>query len=94
MKLDKNENNSQIHVHSSLDSLAKYISTDILPNECGGKAGSLMTLHEETTKSLEDNRAWFLYDQANNRVNESLRPAKGSDSLGVTASSSKKFEID
>lgn len=59
------------------------MNIDMLPDECGGKAGPLITLHDETTKCLEENRDWFLYDQENNRVNEALRPEKGKNSLGV-----------
>lgn len=84
-------------MHTSLDSFSKFVDIDILPNEYGGKAGPLMTLHEETVKNLQDNRAWFLYDQENNRVNEAARPGKPKKSekdQPKVEEKLKKLEID
>lgn len=86
----------QLHVHSTLDSLARYIDTDMLPNECGGKAGPIMSFQEKTIKSLEENRGWFIHDQENNRINEALRPENGMrqpDFFGMEGSF-KKLDID
>lgn len=83
-------------MHTSLESLSKYIDIDILPNECGGKAGPIMSLQEEAIKTIEEHRAWFIYDQENNRVKEALRPGKSkneADLFGVEGSF-KKLDID
>ncbi|KAK0183088.1 hypothetical protein PV327_001160 [Microctonus hyperodae] len=85
-----------LHIHSTPESVAKHIPLDILPYESGGKAGSLMELHEKNIKWLETHRAWFLEDEAKGRVNESLRPGKGksaTDLFGVEGSF-KKLDID
>lgn len=85
-----------LHMHSTLESLEKFIPLDVLPNESGGKAGPLMELHGIHLKKLEDNRDWFLEEERTKRVNESLRPGKGktaTDLFGVEGSF-KKLEID
>lgn len=69
---------------------------DALPNEMGGKAGSLHELADMQIKKLEDYREWFLMDEANRRVNEALRIGKSksaSDLFGVEGSF-KKLDID
>lgn len=86
----------QLHTHSTLDTLAKFIPIDALPNEAGGKAGPLKELHEKEVKLLEEYREWFLEEERTKRVNESLRPGKGksaTDLFGVEGSF-KKLEID
>lgn len=83
-------------MHATISSLAEFLDLDILPNECGGKAGSMKTFHKETIKNLEENRAWFIDDEENNRVNETQRPGKGrneADLFGVQGSF-KKLDID
>lgn len=69
---------------------------DVLPNDCGGKAGTIATLHQESIKNLEENRAWFLYEQEHNRVNEALRPKKSTNKANLSKGkdSFKKLEID
>lgn len=86
----------QLHTHTNLDTLSKFLPIDILPNEAGGKGGVTLELHEKTVKTLEDNREWFLIEEQTKRVNESLRPGKGktaSDLFGVEGTF-KKLEID
>lgn len=83
-------------MHSTLDSLEKYVPLEALPNEVGGKAGPLMELHEAQLKKLEDHRDWFMEEERTGRVNESLRPGKGktaTDLFGVEGSF-RKLEID
>ncbi|XP_071561098.1 alpha-tocopherol transfer protein-like isoform X2 [Temnothorax nylanderi] len=53
-----------IHFHSSFKSLSEYIPVDALPNEMGGKAGSVHELAEIQVKKLEDYREWFLLDES------------------------------
>lgn len=86
----------QLHTHTTLDTVAKFLPVDILPNEAGGKAGPLMQLHEKSVKMLEDNRDWFLEEEQTRRVNESLRAGKGktaTDLFGVEGTF-KKLDID
>ncbi|KAL6256813.1 hypothetical protein P5V15_011753 [Pogonomyrmex californicus] len=85
-----------IHFHSSLETLPEYIPIDALPNEMGGKAGSIHELAKIEIKKLEDYREWFLMDEATGRVNEALRIGKSklaSDLFGVEGSF-KKLDID
>ncbi|XP_076181269.1 alpha-tocopherol transfer protein-like [Ptiloglossa arizonensis] len=92
----KKELLDMFHTHTSLESVAKFIPVDALPNEIGGKAGPIMELHGKTIKMLEESRDWFVQEEQVNRVNESLRPGKGktaTDLFGVEGSF-KKLEID
>lgn len=85
-----------MHIHTTSDTLEKFIPLEVLPNEAGGQAGSLQELHNEEIKKLENNITWFQDDEANHRVNESLRPGKAktaTDLFGVEGSF-KKLEID
>lgn len=84
------------HMHTTNDTLAKFIPLEILPNEAGGQAGPIQELHNKQVKKLTDNVAVFQEDEANHRVNESLRPGKAktvTDLFGVEGSF-KKLEID
>ncbi|XP_014483469.1 PREDICTED: uncharacterized protein LOC106748995 [Dinoponera quadriceps] len=65
-----------IHLHSSLQSVSEYFPLEVLPNECGGKAGPIQELMDTHLKRIENFREWFLKDEKNNRVNESLRSKK------------------
>lgn len=92
----KKELLDMLHTHTTLDTVAKFLPVDILPNEAGGKAGPLMQLHEKSVKMLEDNRDWFLQEEQTRRVNESLRAGKGktaTDLFGVEGTF-KKLDID
>ncbi|XP_018400226.1 PREDICTED: alpha-tocopherol transfer protein-like [Cyphomyrmex costatus] len=85
-----------IHFHSSLESLSKYISVDALPNEIGGKAGSVHKLAEIEMKRIQDYREWFLLDESARRVNEALRVGKSktTNDLFGTDGNFKKLDID
>lgn len=37
-----------LQLHGNLDSFDKYVPRDMLPNECGGKAGPLKELQGKT----------------------------------------------
>ncbi|XP_043266909.1 alpha-tocopherol transfer protein-like [Venturia canescens] len=92
----KKELMDMLHIHSSNESLMKFIPLEILPNEKGGKAGPLAELGAKNVKWLEANRSWFQEEEATMRVDESLRPGKGktaTDLFGVEGSF-KKLEID
>lgn len=81
---------------TTIEKLEKLIPVDALPNEIGGKSGNIKDLVNEQTKLLDDNREYFLMDEAKNKSNESLRigkPKSASDLFGVDGSF-KKLEID
>ncbi|KAI4488563.1 hypothetical protein M0802_011511 [Mischocyttarus mexicanus] len=81
---------------TTLKRLETLIPIDLLPNELGGKAGNFQDLVDEQIKILDDNREYFLMDEAKNQVNESLRigkPKSANDLFGVEGSF-KKLEID
>ncbi|XP_024888243.1 alpha-tocopherol transfer protein-like [Temnothorax curvispinosus] len=83
------------HMHTTSDTLEKFIPLEVLPNESGGQAGSLQELHDKQIKKLVDHVAWFQEEEAH-RVNEALRPGKAktaTDLFGVEGSF-KKLEID
>lgn len=86
----------QVHFHTSLQSASKYFPIEALPNEVGGKAGFIQELMDTQFKRIENFREWFLEDEKNYRVNESLRIDKSktsSDLFGIEGSF-KKIEID
>ncbi|KYN13834.1 Alpha-tocopherol transfer protein-like protein, partial [Trachymyrmex cornetzi] len=92
----KNELIDIIHFHLSLESISEYIPVDALPNEIGGKAGSVNKLAEIGVRKLEDNRQWFLLDESTRRVNEALRISKSktaNDLFGIEGNF-KKLDID
>lgn len=62
-----------MHFHSSVESVNKYFPVEILPNELGGKAGPIQEIWNMRIKRLEDFQEWFVEDEKNNRINESLR---------------------
>ncbi|KAL6256814.1 hypothetical protein P5V15_011754 [Pogonomyrmex californicus] len=84
------------HMHTTNDTLEKFVPLEVLPNESGGQAGPIQELHDKQIKKLVDHIAWFQEEEANHRVNESLRPGKAktaTDLFGVEGSF-KKLEID
>lgn len=84
------------HMHTTNDTLEKFVPLEVLPNEAGGKAGPLQELRDKQVKKLADHVAWFQEEEANHRVDESLRPGKAktaTDLFGVEGSF-KKLEID
>ncbi|XP_018400278.1 PREDICTED: alpha-tocopherol transfer protein-like isoform X1 [Cyphomyrmex costatus] len=92
----KNELMHIIRFHLSLESLSEYIPVDALPNETGGKAGSVHKLAEIHKRKFEDYREWFLLDESTRRVNEALRIGKSktvNDLFGIDGNF-KKLDID
>lgn len=67
----------QVHLHSTMESLEKFVPIEILPNEYGGKAGAVIDLHNAQIKKLEDHRDWFLEEESRARIDQSKRPGKG-----------------
>ncbi|KAJ8676442.1 hypothetical protein QAD02_012229 [Eretmocerus hayati] len=85
-----------LQLHSSVDTLDKFVPLDILPEEFGGKAGSIKDLHKEQIKKLQDHRDWFLEEESRARVDESKRldKTKNASSLFGVEGSFKKLDID
>lgn len=86
----------QIHIHPDIKSLSKFVPTEALPNEMGGKSGHIKDLHAKEMKMLEDNAAFFAIDEKEKRVDESKRTgkAKSAEDLFGVQGVFKKLEID
>lgn len=83
-------------LHPTLDSIAKHFPVDILPNEARGKGGSIYDLFSKSSKKIDENRDYFVEEEATMRIDESLRPDKAknaSDLFGIEGSF-KKLDID
>jgi len=78
------------------DELKKVLPIEALPNEYGGKAGSIEEIAAKHIKLLEEFRDWFQYDEVSGRVNESLRVGKceSAENLFGVDGSFKKLELD
>lgn len=85
-----------VHFHSSLETVQEFLPIEALPNEYGGKAGSIEEIVTKHIKLLEEFREWFQYDELVGRVNESLRVEKcqNTESLFGVDGSFKRLEID
>ncbi|CAD1474601.1 unnamed protein product, partial [Heterotrigona itama] len=55
------------------EELHTYMGKDILPNEWGGKAGTLDELNDAWKEKIERNRDWFLREEKLSRTNENAR---------------------
>lgn len=83
-------------MHTTSDTLEKFVPLEVLPNEAGGQAGPLQDLHDKQIEKLTAHADWFKEEEANCRVDESLRPGKAktaTDLFGVEGSF-KKLDID
>ncbi|XP_014207960.1 alpha-tocopherol transfer protein-like [Copidosoma floridanum] len=93
----KKEVLDMMHLHPKPETLENFnISLDLLPNECGGKAGAQKDLFAKELKKLEEHREWFLHEEKNQRVDEAKR-ANGPERLTDRSSlkgSFKKLELD
>ncbi|VVC98505.1 unnamed protein product [Leptidea sinapis] len=65
----------RIFIHGDANDLYKHIPQEMMPNEYGGKAGSMEELHNSWIKKLEEYKEWFA-EQENVKANEALRPGK------------------
>lgn len=85
-----------MHIHTTNDTLAKFIPLEALPSDCGGNSKPIKEQQKEQLKNIENHREWFLQDETINRVNETLRVGKSksaTDLFGIEGSF-KKLEID
>ncbi|KAL6256812.1 hypothetical protein P5V15_011752 [Pogonomyrmex californicus] len=85
-----------LHFHSNMETVKEFLPIEALPNEYGGKAGSVNEISAKHIKLLEEYRDWFQYDEVTGRVNESLRvgECQSIDNLFGVDGSFKKLEID
>ncbi|XP_011647507.1 uncharacterized protein LOC105433757 [Pogonomyrmex barbatus] len=85
-----------LHFHSNMETVKEFLPIEALPNEYGGKAGSVNEIAAKHIKLLEEYRDWFQYDEVAGRVNESLRvgECQSIDNLFGVDGSFKKLEID
>ncbi|KAK2580091.1 hypothetical protein KPH14_012372 [Odynerus spinipes] len=92
----KKELMNVLHLHSTLESVARFIPLEALPTDVGGKAGLLKDLHESYAKKIEAHRLWYLEDEMKGCVNEALRPGKSKNAMDLFGmeGSFKKLEID
>lgn len=78
-----------IHTHPS-DSLYEYIPQEILPDEYGGKAGTIAELSESWKIKLESMREWYLEEEIRSKSDESKRQGRMSkrieDEFGIQGS--------
>ncbi|XP_032452315.1 uncharacterized protein LOC100118942 [Nasonia vitripennis] len=92
----KKEFMDMLYLHPTLDSIGKHFPVEILPDEAGGKGGSIYDLFSRVSKSIDENRDYFVEEEATMRIDESLRPGKAknaSDLFGIEGSF-KKLDID
>ncbi|XP_033341615.1 alpha-tocopherol transfer protein-like [Megalopta genalis] len=55
------------------EELHPFMDKDILPNEYGGRAGTLEDLNDSWRKKIEKNRDWFLREEKLSRTDEGAR---------------------
>lgn len=86
---------SRITFHSDMESLYKVVPKELLPNEYGGKVGSIVDLTQEWKKKLGEYTAWFK-EQEDKKADESLRPGapKTSDDLFGVEGTFRQLNID
>ncbi|XP_014092460.1 alpha-tocopherol transfer protein-like [Bactrocera oleae] len=86
---------NRITFHSNIESLYKAVPRDLLPDEYGGKAGSVVELNQQWKKKLEEYTPWFK-EQEGKKANEALRPGspKTSDDLFGMEGTFRQLNID
>lgn len=85
----------RIYVHENLDTMYEYVPKEILPEEYGGYAGSIVDINNMWLEKMISYRDWFL-EQENVKVDESKRPGKPTnyDDLFGMEGSFKQLSID
>ncbi|XP_063709296.1 uncharacterized protein LOC134837835 [Culicoides brevitarsis] len=88
---------NNLHVHSSVESLAKVIPYECLPSDYeGGQLKNSRELSEEYRKYLLQHRDFFVEEAKQRRVDEKLRPAKMKSNLDIFGleGNFKKLDFD
>lgn len=86
---------NRIHFHNTMDSLYKFVPKQMLPNEYGGNAGSIIDLNEQWRQKMREYTPWFK-EQENSKANEALRPGapKTADDLFGMEGTFRQLSID
>ncbi|XP_050525620.1 alpha-tocopherol transfer protein-like [Daktulosphaira vitifoliae] len=86
---------NRIHVHSSMESLNKFVPKDMLPEEYGGLAGPMSEINKQWYEKLVTYKDWFK-EQESVKADESRRPGKPKthDDLFGMEGSFKQLSID
>ncbi|KAM7361785.1 alpha-tocopherol transfer protein-like [Cochliomyia hominivorax] len=86
---------NRITFHNDMESLYKSVPKDLLPEEYGGKAGSIVELTQQWKKKLAEYTTWFK-EQEEQKANEALRPGspKTSDDLFGMEGTFRQLNID
>ncbi|KAJ9574053.1 hypothetical protein L9F63_008579 [Diploptera punctata] len=85
-----------IHFHGGVQSLEKYMSLEILPQEYGGQGDSFNVYHAQQRKLLEEEYVTWFREEENYKVDESKRKGKKNtqaDTYGARGSF-RKLAID
>ncbi|XP_068623414.1 alpha-tocopherol transfer protein-like [Battus philenor] len=65
----------RIYIHREMKGLYKYVPQEMLPQEYGGKVGTMDELQDKWVQKLTEYRDWFKA-QDSIKANEALRPGK------------------
>ncbi|CAG2058496.1 unnamed protein product [Timema podura] len=86
-----------MHIHGPVESLEAFLPLEMLPEEYGGKAGSMIQLNDKHRKQLETDFSSWLKEEEQFRVDESRRPtdqaSKPHDMFGIDGSF-RRLDID
>ncbi|XP_067615954.1 retinol-binding protein pinta isoform X3 [Eurosta solidaginis] len=95
VKVKEEKIRNRITFHSNIESLYRVVPRDLLPNEYGGKAGSVVELNQQWKKKLEEYTLWFK-EQEDKKANEALRPGspRTSDDLFGMEGTFRQLSID
>lgn len=85
----------RIFIHSDIEGLYKHVPKEMLPEEYGGNAGSIIDLNNAWKAKLESYRDWF-NEQETVKADEARRPGKPKthDDLFGVDGSFRKLVID
>nr|CAD7425431.1 unnamed protein product [Timema monikensis] len=88
---------SILHIHGPVESLEPFLPLEMLPEEYGGKAGSIIQLNDKHRKQLETDFSSWLKEEEQLRVDESRRPtdqaSKPHEMFGIDGSF-RRLDID
>ncbi|XP_075227265.1 retinol-binding protein pinta-like isoform X2 [Lycorma delicatula] len=84
----------QIHFHSGISGLSKYIPKDTLPTDLGGYTGTRKENQCKTDAMLEDMRAWFMQDNLRLQNNEKSKSNENQSITHFQESNSSFHSLD
>ncbi|XP_075227252.1 alpha-tocopherol transfer protein-like isoform X1 [Lycorma delicatula] len=83
-----------IHFHSGISGLSKYIPKDTLPTDLGGYTGTRKENQCKTDAMLEDMRAWFMQDNLRLQNNEKSKSNENQSITHFQESNSSFHSLD